>query len=126
PSASGQYSVHEPSVSLSATKNTAPRSGPKKDAGPPRSVISTGSADITQFAKSGTTVPWNGANNAPASPEEAPAMVDAARPYRRVGIPREAVRDGFSRIAARTRPSGERETRHSVHSAAVTTERVKR
>src|SRR5262249_7536062 len=48
PSTSGQYSVHDPSVSLSATKNTAPRSGPKKEPGPPSSVMSTGSADMTQ------------------------------------------------------------------------------
>ena len=31
--------------------------------------MSTGSADIIQLAKSGTTVPWNGANKAPASPK---------------------------------------------------------
>ncbi len=59
---------------------------------------------------SGDAMRLNGANRPPASPANRPASEKEMRRNRLTGTPVKATRSGFSLIALRIRPNGERVT----------------
>ena len=88
-------------------------------------LIRITSPDLVQCSMSGPMERWNPANSPPASPENAPEITMAASWYRRMRIPRKAVRSGFSRIDWRTAPKGDSTILRRTATAATTIASVK-